>query len=152
MKSWSIFALSMSVIALLAACQHTAPEAPGRNIPFAGLGGTSWRMIAFQSMDDAQGTTRPDDPDKYTITFNRDGSLAARFDCNRGVGPWRNDIAHATGGTLSIGPLAVTKALCPEPSMDEFLERQLGYVRSFTISEGRLHMALMADGGMSKQE
>lgn len=131
-----------------AACQHTATESPVGSLAFAGLAGTSWRLVEFQSMDDAQGTTRPDDPNKYTIAFNKDGSLSARFDCNRGVSPWRNNIANATGGTLSIGPLGVTKAYCPEPSMGEFLERQLGYVRSFTISDGHLNMALMADGGI----
>jgi heat shock protein HslJ len=99
-------------------------------------------------MDDAQGTTRPDDPDKYTITFNMDGSLAARLDCNRGVGPWRNEVVESSGGSLVIGPLAVTRALCPAPSMGEMLERNLGYVRAFIIEGGRLHMALIADGGI----
>ncbi len=131
------------------ACQHAGPESPPpANIPFAGLAGTNWRLVEFQSMDDAQGTKRPDDPNKYTITFHNDGSLTGRLDCNRAVGPWRNDIANATGGSLSMGPLGVTKAFCPEPSMGEFLERQLGYVRSFTITGERLNMALMADGGI----
>jgi heat shock protein HslJ len=133
---------------VLTACQHSASEAPPANIPFSGLGGTTWRLVEFQSMDDAQGSIVPDDPKKYTITFNRDGSVSARFDCNRGVGPWRNDIANARGGSLSIGPLGVTKALCPPPTIGEFIERQLSYVRSFTISDGYLNMALMADGGI----
>ena len=64
------------------------------------------------------------------------------------MGPWQNDIANATGGTLSIGPLAVTKAFCPEPSMGEMIERNLGYVRSFTVENDRLYMSLMADGGI----
>jgi hypothetical protein len=92
--------------------------------------------------------TLPDDGTKYTITFNRDGSASLRLDCNRGVGPWRNDIANATGGSLSIGPLAVTKALCPASSIGELLGRQLPFVRSFTVRDGRLNMALMADGGI----
>ena len=135
-------------LVMLPACQTMEPAVPVANIPFSGLEGTNWRLVEFQSMDDTQGTTRPDDPDKYTITFNNDGSLSARFDCNRGIGPWRNDISNATGGTLSIGPLGVTKALCPDPSMGEMLERQLRYVRSFTITENRLNMVLMADGGI----
>ncbi|WP_417611617.1 META domain-containing protein [Parasphingorhabdus sp.] len=148
MKTLMSLVFYTSALAMLSACKTMAPEAPAANMPFSGLEGTNWRLVEFQSMDDAQGATRPDDSDKYTITFHNDGSLSARFDCNRGMGPWRNDIANATGGTLAIGPLGVTKALCPEPSMGEMLERQLGYVRSFTITENRLNMALMADGGI----
>jgi heat shock protein HslJ len=138
----------LALAVTLTACHHSASEPPYANVPFSGLGGTTWQLVEFQSMDDARGSTVPDDRRKYTITFNKDGSLSARFDCNRGVGPWRNDIANARGGSLSIGPLGVTKALCPPPSIGEFIERQLSYVRSFTVSDGYLNMALMADGGI----
>ncbi|WP_164844067.1 META domain-containing protein [Croceicoccus ponticola] len=143
-------ALALSACATVPADQSTAagPTAAG---PFAGLADTSWRLVEIQSMDDAQGTTRPDDPQKYTIRFNADGSVSARLDCNRGVGTWRNDIANATGGTLTFGPMGVTKALCPAPTLGETLERHMPYVRSFTMRDGRLNMALMADGGSRSQ-
>ena len=147
MKRWISLLTALSAFTLLPSCQHVVPE-PSANVPFAGLAGTNWRLVEFQSMDDGQGTKKPDNRDKYTITFHGDGSLTAKLDCNRAVGPWRNDIANATGGSLSIGPLGVTKAFCPEPTMGEFLERQFGYVRSFIIREGRLNMSLMADGGI----
>ncbi len=99
-------------------------------------------------MNDAQGSVRPDDRSKYTLTFGENGQLSARLDCNRGAGTWRNEISNATGGTLAVGPMAVTKALCPAPTIGELIERQLPYVRSFTIRDGRLNMALMADGGI----
>lgn len=131
----------------LSACT-TAPETPPQNVPFAGLEGTSWQLVEFQSMDDAQGVQRPDNPGKYTVEFGDEGRTAFRLDCNRGMGTWRNEISNATGGSLTFGPLAVTKALCPEPSMGELLEKQLPYVRSFVIRDGHLNMALMADGGI----
>lgn len=131
----------------LMACTSTASQPPA-NIPFSGLSGTSWQLVEFQSMADAPGTERPSKPGNYTITFGEDGNLSARLDCNRATGTWRNDIANATGGSLTFGPLAVTKALCPEPTMGERLERHLPYVRSFVIRDGDLHMALMADGGI----
>lgn len=132
----------------LGACATTPPEPPVGNMAFSGLGGTSWRLVEFQSMDDAQGTTKIAEPERYTLTFNRDGSLAARLDCNRGVGAWSNPIANATGGTLELGPMAVTKALCPEPSFSTKLEMHLRYVRSFVMRDGRMYMSLMADGGI----
>lgn len=128
--------------------QGSGPPPPPDNVPFSSLEGTNWQLVEFQSMDDRQGITRPDDPAKYTLSFNADGRLAVRLDCNRGMGPWKNEIANATGGSLEIGPLAVTKALCPEPTMGEFLERQIGYVRSFMLRDGRMYMSLMADGGI----
>lgn len=134
-------------ISALSGCASTTDTQPTL-LPFAGLGGSEWRLVEFQSMDDAQGVTRPADPARYTLAFASDGALSARLDCNRGMGTWRNDLANATGGTLVFGPMAVTKVLCPEPTMGEWLERQLPNVRNFTIRDGKMHMALMADGGI----
>jgi heat shock protein HslJ len=149
MKKFIIAApLMLAATLALTACQPKEAEPAVGNMAFAGLGGTSWKLVEMQSMDDSQGTKRPDDASKYTISFGKDGRVAARLDCNRGMGPWKNDIANAMGGSLEIGPLAVTKALCPAPSMGETLEKQLGYVRSFTMRDGRMYMSLMADGGI----
>ena len=137
----------LAALAVLSGCAGT-PVAKPTLLPFAGLGETEWQLLEFQSMDDAQGVTRPDDPTKYMLAFASDGALTARLDCNRGIGTWRSEIANATGGTLTFGPMAVTKAFCHEPTMGEWLERQLSYVRSFTIRDGKMYMALMADGGI----
>lgn len=142
------FAIGLPLAIALSACATVpAAQAPA-NVPFETLNDTSWRLVEMRSMDDTQGTRRPADPERYTIHFNADGTLAARLDCNRGSGTWKNEIANATGGTLTFGPMAVTKALCPEPTLGETLERQLPWVRSFTIRDGNLNMALMADGGI----
>lgn len=137
----------LSTVTLLAACQ-VAPQPPAGRVTFAGLAGTHWRLVEFQSMDDAQGRRKPEDPAKYTITLHNDGSFTARLDCNRATGPWRSDAGAAPRGPLSIGPVAATRALCPEPSMGEFLARNLAYVRSYTVAGTQLHMALMADAGI----
>jgi len=50
------------------------------------LAGTSWQLLAIQSMDDAQGTTRVHEPGRFTLEFGRDGRAALRLDCNRGNG------------------------------------------------------------------
>ena len=138
----------LAMLSALSACAAVPEERPPVSIPFAGLAGTSWQLVEIQSMDDATRISRPGDPSDYTLTFDADGSLRAKLDCNRGSGTWRNDIANATGGTLALGPMAATKALCPEPTLGETLERQLPYVRTFTIRDGRMNMALMADGGI----
>jgi len=134
-----LIALTLGAVTL-SGCTPTqeAPPAP------AGLAGTAWQLVEFQSMDDAQGITRPANPTRYTIRFSADGRVAARLDCNRGMGNWTSEGA----GALRIGPLATTRMLCPPPSDGDRLGKQLDYVRSYLIRDGRLHMSLMADGGI----
>lgn len=149
MKGKSAGVIAAILLALgLGGCQTPPSEPPVGNLAFAGLGGTKWRLVEFQSMDDSQGTTRMADPGKYTVTFNHDGTIAARLDCNRAAGSWTQAIANANGGSLQFGPLAVTKAYCPPPSFGETLERHFRFVRSFVVRDGRLAMSLMADGGI----
>ncbi|MCB2079668.1 MAG: META domain-containing protein [Novosphingobium sp.] len=146
-------AFVLPAMAALGACapKETATQLPDM-IPVpdgvVGLAGTSWQLVEFRSMDDAQGIKRPGDVTRYTVSFDAEGRASFRLDCNRGTGSYTREVSSATGGTLTFGPIAVTKALCPEPSMGEFLEKQLPWVRSYTMADGHLNMALMADGGI----
>ena len=115
----------------------------------AKLAGSRWRLVEIQSMDDRVGSTRPSDRNLYTLDLNGDGTVAMRLNCNRGAGPWSaKPIANGAEGGFSIGPLAMTRALCPPPSLDERIARDMGYVRSFLLKDGRLYLSLMADGGI----
>lgn len=120
-----------------------APAAGG-----AALTGTAWELVSIQSMDDAVGTTTIADPSLYTVSFGEDGQVAFRFNCNRGHGRWEAGTSAADSGPLSFGPIAATHARCAPPSVDERVARDMGYVRSYLIRDGRLHMSLMADGGV----
>lgn len=139
-------ALAATAALTLGACAMTSDKATtasdGASQP--SLAGTSWRLVEYQSMDDTQGTTKPDDPAKYTISFGADGRAAVRLDCNRGMGQWTVD----GSGVLSIGPLATTKVFCPPPSLGDQIGARLGEVRSYVIRDGRLSMALPADAGI----
>jgi hypothetical protein len=104
-------------------------------------------------MDDAQGTTKPQDPSVYTMRLNRDGSVAMRLNCNRATGTWKAEpSADASTGLFEFGPLAGTRAFCPPPSLDERVMSQAQYVRSYLMKGGRLHLSLMADGGIQVWE
>jgi heat shock protein HslJ len=100
-------------------------------------------------MDDAQGTTRIADPTLYTVSFGADGRVALRLNCNRATGSWQaTPAADGMSGSLGFGVLAGTRALCPPPSLDEKLLRDLAYVRGYLLRDGQLHMSLMADAGI----
>ncbi len=113
------------------------------------LAGTDWQLAEFQSMDDAQGTTRPDDPALYTMRLNGDGTVSMRLNCNRATGTWTAEPSADPGnGRFGFGPLAMTRALCPPPSLDELVAAQAEYVRGYLLKDDRLYLSLMADGGI----
>ena len=90
----------------------------------------------------------PDDRSKYTLAFNADGRVAARLDCNRGTGSWKS----AAHGRLELGPMAVTRAMCPPGSIDHEISKRLFHVRSYVMKNGRLFLSMMADGGVFELE
>ena len=126
-------------VLLAAGCARMEP-APGS------LGGTSWQLVRFQGGD--RTVLAPDDRSKYTLAFNANGRVAARLDCNRGTGSWKS----ARQGQLELGPMAVTRAMCPPGSIDHEISKRLFYVRSYVMKNDRLFLSMMADGGVFELE
>ena len=113
------------------------------------LTGTSRQLLSIESMAPGEqpGTTIPD-PSKYTVSFGDDGRAVFTVDCNRGNSPWQAEVAGTDSGTLTFGPLALTRMFCPQPSADTEVAAALGRVRSFLLSDGKLHLSLEADSGV----
>lgn len=138
----------LALAALGSGCAALRPaDAP------ATLDGTRWQLERLASMDDSQGVLQVDAPERYTIEFGADGRLLARLDCQRGQGSWQATAApdatpRRRSGSLQFGPLALTRNVCPPGSLAPRVARDLGAVRSFVLEGGRLHLALMADGGI----
>jgi heat shock protein HslJ len=131
-------------------CRTTAAEplaqAPGApDVP--GLSGTRWQLVQFQSSDDAIGTTKPQDPTRFTLELTADGRVAMRIDCNRATGRWSAAPTSPKGGSLSLGPLAATRAACPGPLADR-LAADGPRVQSYTLAGDTLNLALLADAGV----
>ena len=124
----------------------TSPPAASAPTPKSDLVGTSWQLVRFTGSD--KSTLQPDDRSQYTITFQADGSVVARIDCNRGHGAWKS----AGSGELVFGPLALTRMMCPQGSMHDRVAADWGAVRSYTIKDGHLFLSLMADGGVYEYE
>ncbi len=131
---------------LLTATLAIAAPSVRAQTPPAGLGGTSWQLVRFQGGDDT--TLTPDDRAKYTIEFRADGSLTARIDCNRGRGTWTSP----GPSQLQFGPLAVTRAQCPQGSLHDRIVKDWSYIRSYVSKDGHLFLSLMADGGIYEFE
>ena len=131
-----IAVLTTSVMSVISA-QAPPPGSP--------LSGTSWQLVKFQGSDDT--TLTPDDRSKYTLEFGADGRLSARIDCNRGRGSWK-----ASGPSLELGPLALTRAMCPPGSLHDRIVKQWSAIRSYVVKDGHLFLSLMADGGIYEFE
>jgi len=140
------------VVATIAACDRsTAPEAakPAASTPAApaaSLADTAWQLVGFTGSDGSK--VEPDDRAKYTLTFQPDGVVVARIDCNRGRGSWKSD----QPGQLVLGPLALTRMMCPPGSMHDRVAADWDAVRSYATKDGHLFLSLMADGGTYEYE
>jgi heat shock protein HslJ len=129
-------------VAITALVVALAASAFAQSASQATLAGTSWQLVRFQGGDDTVVT--PDDGSRYTIAFAKDGTIAARIDCNRGRGSWTS----AGPGRVELGPLALTRAFCGSPSMHDQIVKHWSSIRSYVVRDRHLFLSLMADGGI----
>ena len=110
---------------------------------------TSWHFVEFQSMDDSIGIKRPRDPSLYTMNLNDDGTVKMRLNCNSARGQWSFEPGKdGVSGRFEFSSLAVTRAMCPPPSMDESIAADTEYIRGYLLDNDRLYLSLMADAGI----
>ena len=151
----TLWAIVVALCGGMAACAAHAPPAerpvaaaapPAVADPGADLTGVTWRLVGFKGGDDR--AFAPDDRSSYTLRFTPDGKVQARLDCNRGMGSWTS----AGPGQLALGPLALTRAMCPPGSLHDRLAKDWGYVRSYVLEDGHLYLSLLADAGIYEYE
>lgn len=142
----------LSVSLALGACSSTPSTAPATAhstaVATPTLAGTSWRLASFQTNDDGSQALRPGTQDGFTLSFGQDGRLAVKLDCNRGSGPWQAVATDAKGGTLSLGPVATTRAMCTPDAVGSRLAQDLPALRTWRLQDNRLHSGLPADAGV----
>ena len=115
--------------------------------------GTTWQLTSIESMSpEEQPSTKIAEPSKYTVTFGEDGRAGFRVDCNRGNSTWKTNEGATDSGTMTFGPIALTRMMCPQPSDDAKVAAALGRVRSYLLSGGKLSLSMEADGGIMMWE
>ncbi len=105
----------------------------------AGLTGTTWE---WASLTDPDGVTAVDDPVRYTILFNADGSANIKADCNTVGASYTVD-----GSSISITLGPTTLAACPADSLDQQFLAALENATIYFFEGDDLFMDLAADGG-----
>ena len=124
--------------AILAAALPLAVVTPGpaASAP-APLAGTGWQLTSIET---PAGPTDVPDPSMFTVVFGADGRASFRLDCNRGAGSWQAGADTPDSGQLSFGPIAATRMMCPQPSLDSRVGAALADVGGWRIDDGQLAM------------
>lgn len=109
-------------------------------VPTAGLTGTSWQLNLITKRD---GNITVNDPSRYTITFNADGSANITADCNVVIA------TYTTGenAALTITPGPSTMAFCGLGSLDQIFVGGLTNAMSYAIEEGNLVITMLYESG-----
>ncbi len=132
----SIIVLAALTVALVVtACQPGASASPS-----SGLEGT-WQWTASTEAVPASQAVVPD-PENYTITFNADGTFAAKADCNQVAGTYTADGSNLA---LVLGPS--TLAACAEGSMGGLYVEYLDLIATYAISGDELTATFIDDTG-----
>lgn len=84
-----------------------------------------------------------DKPERYTLEFAADGALAIQADCNRGTGTYE----FKPDSMIEITPLAITRALCEEPSLGDRFVRALDQVVLYFEKDGDVFFEAPIDSG-----
>lgn len=78
------------------------------------LQGGVWRLASMET--ETGGRFVPEDPSRFTVEFQADGTILVRADCNGCGGSYT-----MTGERLSVGPMVCTLIACPTTRGQEFV-------------------------------
>jgi heat shock protein HslJ len=127
-------ASSLALILSVAACVQNV-SGPSNIQDASALVAGAWRLQSLARPDSTVITVS--DPSRFTLEFLESGSrLALRADCNTGNGTYSE-----SGRTLTVGPLAMTRAFCSTAPFDDEYVRVLGGESLFTATAGSLELS-----------
>jgi len=106
----------------------------------ATLTGNPWHWVATLTPVEV---IAPADPSRYTLQFGDDGSASLLADCNRGRGTY----TAGADRSLTLGPAATTRMMCPPGSLDTRYLQQLGNTAGYFFRGDTLYIDLKMDGG-----
>ncbi len=120
----------IAVLTLLACSGTIAEPSKVTSSPIASLAIETNVVWHLHSIVGADGSLLPiADPSVFTLMLTGDGKVSARADCNRASGGY-----SISGHTLSIGPIASTRAYCATAPVDQRFLMLLGGENVVTAS------------------
>jgi len=131
--------------ALLALYAHRAAAQPAAAAPPTSAGdltGNPWKWVSFTNPVEQ---VKIEKPENYVLTFNKDGTLAIKADCNNAAGSYTTGARSSSSIDIKIGP--TTMAACPAGSRGDQFVRLLGGAAVYFFKDGKLYIDLFADSG-----
>ena len=135
-SAWIVLVL---LFGSLAACSSAA-KTPAA-VTSSELVNIVWQWSDMSETQPASQSVVPD-PQNYTITFNTDGTVAIKADCNNVSGTYKLD-----GSSLTITLGASTMAFCGEASQDSIYLASLSKVNAAAMENNRLILLFANDAG-----
>ena len=104
------------------------------------LVGATWQLTQIAKAD---GAITVNDPTRYTVTFNADGTANWQADCNVGGATYTT----GDGGALTITMGPSTMAYCGPGSLDQIYLGGLSNAMSYAIQDGNLVITMLYESG-----
>jgi D-alanyl-D-alanine carboxypeptidase len=120
----------------------TGAPAPAQASAAPALTANPWQWVGFTSPAEQ---FKLDQPQNYLVTFQNDGTVAIKADCNNASGAYTAD---AGSMTIKVGP--ATMAACPDKSRSEQFVKFLGSAAKYFFVDKALFVSLPADGGVMR--
>ncbi len=108
--------------------------------PTGSLVGPLWQLTGITKVD---GNITINDPTRYTISFNADGTANLQSDCNVGGATY----TLGEGGALTITPGVSTMAFCGPGSFDQIFLGGLTNAMGYRVEEGNLLIDMLYESG-----
>lgn len=106
----------------------------------ANLTGTVWQMTLIQTPG---GNLTINDPARYAVTFNADGSANIKADCNSVIAAY----TIGAGNMLTITPGPSTMAYCGPGSFDQIFVGGLTNAMGYRLEDGNLLIDMLYESG-----
>lgn len=101
------------------------------------LAGTEWQLVAIDTSGSTT-TLTPALQARHSLRFADGREVTAQLDCNRGRSTWSAQDPANGSGTITFGPFASTKMMCPQPSFGEQMSSGLAAAQRYTLTlDGR---------------
>ncbi|WP_374688398.1 META domain-containing protein, partial [Promineifilum sp.] len=106
----------------------------------AGLTGATWTWTALHT---PASSTTVNDPSRFTLTFNADGTAHIQADCNQ----VRATYTVSEGNLLTVAPGASTMAYCGPGSLDQIYLGGLTNAMGYRLEGGELIIDMLYESG-----
>jgi heat shock protein HslJ len=129
--------LALVLLLAIAGCTPTEEQPTVMEKP--DLAGTSWEWSKTE-LNNGEVTT-PITPEVFILSFDQEGRVSSKTDCNSISGTYT-----ASEGSLTFGPFMSTKMFCPDSQEQEYAA-DLAEVASYFVQDEKLYLELKYDSG-----